>query len=478
MYFSNYNLSDVVSPVQVDQLEALLTQTKYDKGKAEELIDGFKNGFDIGYRGPEKVQQRSPNLKLVVGSLTDLWNKVMKEVQLGRYAGPYSSPPFKYFIQSPIGLVPKDHGTKTRLIFHLSYPKRTDKSVNANTPQELKSVSYQDFDAAVRLCLAVGAGCFAGKSDLTSAFRHLGIKKKHWKFLVMKAKSPRDGKFYYFVDKCLPFGVGISCSHFQAFSDALAHIARVKNNGANVNYLDDFFFVALLKQICDHHISTFLRICEQINFPVSLEKTQWGTTRIIFLGLLIDTKLQIVCVRNDKVETALQLIKEMLQHPKRKTTLRKLQKLCGFLNFLCKSIIPGRVFTRRLYSFGAHLTNPYHHLPVNGEMRMDLTLWQEFLSHPSIFSRSFFDFDHSVTSQDIMLYTDASKNKELGCGGFNDLDWFILQWDEEFIEVKNPSINYLNENLTYIGMLNNIKQSIIVKPIQRELLNTIKVNVV
>ena len=59
----------------------------------------------------------------------------MKEVSLGRYAGPYDEPPFEHFAQSPIGLVPKDKGKKTRLIFHLSYPRNGD-SVNSGIPKE------------------------------------------------------------------------------------------------------------------------------------------------------------------------------------------------------------------------------------------------------------------------------------------------------------------------------------------------------
>ena len=44
------------------------------------------------------------------------------------------------------------------------------------------------------------------------------------------------------------------------------------------------FFAALLKSVCDGKISTFLSICNQINMPISLEKTYWGTTQLIFLG--------------------------------------------------------------------------------------------------------------------------------------------------------------------------------------------------
>ena len=98
----------------------------------------------------------------MVGDKIELWNKVMKEVQLGRYAGPYEEPPFESYIQSPIGLVPKD-GNKTRLIFHLSYPRTAEQniSVNANTPEELCTIKYPDFEDAIRLCLKAGKACFA-----------------------------------------------------------------------------------------------------------------------------------------------------------------------------------------------------------------------------------------------------------------------------------------------------------------------------
>ena len=73
----------------------------------------------------------------------------------------------------------------------------------------------------------------------------------------MKAKSPFDGKFYYFVDKCLPFGAAISCAIFQAFSDALAHITAFRTSHQNINYLDDFFFLALEAAICNWQLKIF-----------------------------------------------------------------------------------------------------------------------------------------------------------------------------------------------------------------------------
>ena len=120
------------TPVDHVKLKQLLVESNYDKQKTSYLVKGFKHGFSLGYKGSNEVKLRSPNLKLTVGSTTKLWNKVMKEVLAGRYAGPYSEIPFETYIQSPIGLIPKDKGTQTRLIFHLSYPRNTKTKLSVN----------------------------------------------------------------------------------------------------------------------------------------------------------------------------------------------------------------------------------------------------------------------------------------------------------------------------------------------------------
>ena len=179
MYFENFDLENVITPVNVSALEKLLIQTQYNPEKTEFLVDGFKEGFDLSYDGPNDVKITSPNLKIRgVGNNTILWNKVMKEVKLKRYAGPFTSIPYENFIQSPIGLVLKDNGKDVRLIFHLSYPRGTGKSVNSNTSKELSSVEYPDFSKAIRLCQEAGKECKLAHSDFTAAFRNLGIKKK------------------------------------------------------------------------------------------------------------------------------------------------------------------------------------------------------------------------------------------------------------------------------------------------------------
>ena len=352
LYFENFDLDSIVTPVDFENFDKLLANANYCRLF---LYEGFKNGFSLGYQSKCKVMVTSRNLKLRVGDKIDLWNKVMKEVKLKRYAGPFSKIPFDYnYIQSPIGLVPKDNVKETRLIFHLSYPRakvgRSSTLVNANTPQELCKVKYPDFSDAIRRCLEEGDFCHLAKSDQRSTFRNLGILKRHWRYLIMKTESPIDGLTYFFVDKCLPFGTSISCSHFQKVSDAIAYLVEHKTSKKLTNYLDDYLFTALLHSLCNRQVRVFLEICEQIKMPISPEKTEWATTMITFLGFLIDTFNRIIGVPQEKISKAINMLEHVLSKQdkpaaKRKMTILQLQKICGFLNFLSCAVIPGRAFT-------------------------------------------------------------------------------------------------------------------------------------
>ena len=437
MYFENFDLETVVTPVNADKLEELLKITQYDINETEFIVNGFRNGFDIGYRGPLEVQRTSPNLRFRIGNEVVLWNKIMKEVKLKRYAGPFSVIPYDNYVQSPVGLVPKNGGKDTRLIFHLSYP-RNGESINSCTPKHLCKVRYCDFADAIRLCMRQGAR-WAGKSDMLSAFRNLGILKKQWFLLLLKAVSPFDGNTYWFLDKCLPFGAAVSCSHFQKVSNCIAHLAKVRSMGNSpVNYLDDYLFVAYFKHWCNRQIQNFLEVCSDINFPVSMDKTFWAEETILFLGLLIDLVRQLVSIPADKVERAKTLIMDMLSS--KKTTVHQLQKLAGYLNFLCRCVIPGRAFTRRIYTFYSPKMLPHHHVNVTKALKDDLRMWNTFLNDPSVYCRPFIDFSLVLKADMLDWYTDASG--VIGFGGYHLSNWFQGRWSNQFLETEKPSIQY------------------------------------
>ena len=456
----------------------MLRQADYDPQEIEFIVGGFRYGFDLCYRGPQFRQSKSQNLPFNVGNPTILWQKLMKEVWLLRVAGPFDQIPYDNFIQSPIGLVPKDKGTQTRLIFHLSYDfPDGSKSVNFHTTAELCSVHYNDLDTAVNLCLKLcesGASqVYMSKTDGQSAFRFLPLLRSCWKWLIMKAVDPRDEKkrFKYFVDKCLPFGSSISCSHFQRVSDALRHLAcyRSGRSGFLSNYLDDFLFLARLLAECNQLMQQFLDLCLEVGFPISADKTVWATLQIVFLGILLNGQSFTLSIPLEKHTVAQDMLQKILQ--KNKVTVRELQQLCAYLNFLTRAIFPGKVFTRCMYSkFGGIMykkawtvrkikkepnspvsiskkLKPYHHICLDHEFKFDAEVWLQFLSMDlsTVVNRPMIDLaKQPVPPADLNFYSDASANPELGFGCiYNNCCWIGEQWKPNFINSVKPSIEYL-----------------------------------
>ena len=125
--------------MKVELLETWLKQSGYDHKETEYLVNGFRYGFDLQYEGPVNRTDQARNIPLDknIGSDVDVWEKMMKEVALGRFAGPYDQVPFDTYVQSPIGLVPKSNG-QSRLIFHLSYDFKDSRnqSINAHIPKQ------------------------------------------------------------------------------------------------------------------------------------------------------------------------------------------------------------------------------------------------------------------------------------------------------------------------------------------------------
>ena len=280
--------------------------------------------------------------------------------------------------------------------------------MNSAIPANKCSVKYPDFLDAVKLCLKAGRGCACAKSDMSMAFRNVPMNKKSWRYLILKCEHPVTGKVYYFVDKCLPLGASISCAIFQEFSNSVAHIVSYKTKEPLVNYLDDYFFTALMKLLCDAQVSEFLKVCDIINFPVSLQKTVWGTTLLTFLGLLLDTENQLICIPLDKLERAINMIEFFLNKRNGKVTVLQVQRLAGFPNFLCRAIVPGRAFVRRLYNLTAgNNLLPHHHIRISEEVRLDLDIWKTFLNNSQAFSRPFIDSEVK-TAKDVGMYSDAS----------------------------------------------------------------------
>ena len=339
---------------------------------AQILVDGFTFGFRLGYSGP-RVSSFARNFVSVRENVALLQDKIDREVQLGRIAGPFSSPPLPNLRCSPIGLVPKQTPGQFRLIHNLSSPIGT--SVNDYIDPSITAVSYTSFDDAVTLVSGLGPGALMAKSDIKSAFRLLPVHPDDFNLLGFCV----NGSFYY--DKCMPMGCSISCVTFERFSTFLEYCARKVAKSDNIlHYLDDFFFAGCADSSdCARALRSFQVICKKFGVPLASDKTEGPATRITFLGLAIDTARREIQVPSDKIAAIMSKLDIALS--KKKLTLRELQSLLGSLNFICKAVRPGRAFLRRLFDLTSGVLKPHHRVRFSLGARADLLAWRQFFSH-------------------------------------------------------------------------------------------------
>ena len=394
--YSNLDLGKIVTPINVDRLKMLLKSANYDKVKTDFLIDRFRNGFDIGYRGPTDRKDTSNNIPFFngVGDEIEMWSKIMKEVNLGRYSRPFNSAPYENFIQSPIGLVPKGID-KTRLIFHLSYNFRNkphQQSVNSHTPTELTKVKYEDLDWAIKNCIMAKERAevlgdeyevFCAKTDLVSAFRILPARPDQRNWMTFKARNPITKEWQFFTDNCIAFGGNRSCTLFQEFSDCLKFLTEHLHGRKQTvtKYLDDFFFTEVTKENCNKLVRCFLNLCKLMNCPMAMDKTEFATQETVFLGILLNLRLWVLALPEDKVRKALNMLIYAIE--KKKLTVKSIQSLAGTLNFLNKAIVPGYTFTRRMYNQIDYMALDknrgkliqHHHVNLSSEFMNNCRMW-------------------------------------------------------------------------------------------------------
>lgn len=233
--------SQPVTPIKVDRLEFFLQQG-YDPVFRQYLVDGFRFGFRINFVG-ERLAYESSNLKSALTQPNITMTKLSKECDAGRIVGPFTTPPFRNFRTSPLGLVPKKDPNEFRLIHHLSHPDGS--SVNDFIPDSCSTVKYASVGDASKTIKYIGHGCFMAKTDIKSTFRIIPIHPADYSLLGIKWDD-----MYYF-DRCLAMGLRSSCAIFEAFSTSLEWMAvHLLGASSVLHILDDFLFIAQTKEQC------------------------------------------------------------------------------------------------------------------------------------------------------------------------------------------------------------------------------------
>ncbi|XP_033758566.1 uncharacterized protein LOC117340891 [Pecten maximus] len=395
----------------------------YDVGKTQYLVNGFKEGFRIHYEGGD-FRPTCQNLKSAKDLPGVVEEKLKKELQGGRIAGPFINSPYEQFHVSPIGVVPKKEPGKFRMIHHLSYPKGL--SINDGISPASSTVQYATISDAIGHIKQQGQNSFLAKTDIESAFRIVPIHPDDRRMLGLIW----DGNFYF--DKCLPMGLSESCKIFEELSTALEWVAYSKLKAPSVvHVLDDFLFMATTKSECMAILQNFQDMCSYIGIPLAPDKT-FGPEQVLpFLGITLDTTKMEARLPQDKLDRCRDLITSF--KTRKKVTLKNLQSLIGTLQFATAVVLPGRAFLRRLIDITIGIQKSFHLVRLPKSAKADLIMWEEFLQ--SFNGSQFFLDDRWMLSDSINFFTDSSY---LGFGGMFGNNWFYGTW---VIKVQEQKVN-------------------------------------
>lgn len=419
----SYPLTDLLrladTPVKTDALLKVIKQ--YPNATDKVIIaNGFQFGFKVGYNGP-RFPNNCKNLTSAYEHVKELGEKLEKELNLGRIAGPFSYRPFQNLRLSPIGILEKPSGG-WRLIQHLSYP--LGKSINSHIDPQYSSVQYTPFDKVLSTIYQTGPGAKMGRMDIKSAFRILILHPDDFELFGFKFND------YFFYDKCLPMGCAASCQLFEKFATFLEWLVRSRTKKDSIeHYLDDFFFIGKSQSDeCNNLMSVFREVCFELGVPIAEEKTLGPSCIIIFLGLEIDTIEMVVRIPLQKLNEARE--KLIVTWQRKKVTLRWLQSLVGLLNFCAKAIPAARAFNRRFIDAMCGAKQQHHMIRVSVEMKNDIQVWIKFLQQFNGTCK--FGDNIWVTNEQLNLYTDSTGNAELGCGVYYKGHWAYLAWPKEW----------------------------------------------
>ncbi|KAM4045411.1 LOW QUALITY PROTEIN: uncharacterized protein ACNLHF_009243 [Anomaloglossus baeobatrachus] len=111
----------------------------------------------------------------------------------------------------------------------------------------------------------------------------------------------------------------------------------------------------------------------------------------------------------------------------KKIRLRDLQSLLGKLNFACRILPMGRVFSRRLAQATAGVSHPLHFIRLKVEHKADLRVWSRFLQ---LYNGRSLWLREVVSSDELVLYTDVAGSS--GFGAYFGGRWCVGKWPESW----------------------------------------------
>ena len=320
----------------------------------------------------------------------------------------------------------KPNSDNRRVIIDLSWP--LENSVNDGIDKNSYlgadfSLTFPSVDHITDEVRRIGKGAHLYKIDISRAFCHVKIDPLDYDLLGLHWQDA-------YLDTCLPFGTKHGSQIFQRLSDAVRHILR--QHGYDViNYIGDFIGFSM-PEVARKSYHCLYKILQNLGLTISQKKLVTPTTKVVCLGVLIDTEKSTISIPSEKLSEIQTTVQEWLS--KTTCTKRQLQSILGQLLYIHKCVCPARLFLNRMLQL---LRDNYAErtITLTDEFKRDLFWFSKILNNYNGISI----FDHKNFRQKLEL--DACLTGMGGvCGNYVD-----------HLKIQR---GYGNLNIVHLEMLN------------------------
>ena len=423
------------TPFIPDEWETLLNDiTPFNN--FSDVPNSLRFGFDMGVHTPPTHTYTPPNHNSALAYPDHVLSHIHKELSLGRYSGPFSRSRLEFLIgpfrTSPLGTVPKSHGsTERRIVQDLSYPRNdpSRSSVNDQIDIEDFRCDWGTFNDIRAIVIDAPEGTEAATLDVDSAFRCCPITPSQQRNFVIHWNG------LYYVDHDAPFGATSAGGVFGRVADAKSAILKSKDIGPSKNWVDDFVFfrfpISLLPSpVFSYSLVEIYSLAKRLGWPWKESKTRPFAKEFIYLGFTWNLSTKTVQIPEKKKLRYLEKL-EPWQNG-RKFTKKDVESVLGTLVHCSLAIPDGRSRLPSLSRFATsfnYLSSPFIRKSPNSSVLADINWWQTQLTA---------DFCGSVLSKpppvsSIEFWVDASSSWGIGLV-FNG-EWeawkFSPGWDRD-----------------------------------------------
>ena len=411
-------------------VKAIHPQTTY-------LIKEWASGVDIRYRGPREGGVEVPNNPSFTRWPEESAKVVNKEVEAGRWLGPFVRQPPGVFLQTPMAMV--EEADKYRHITNATMGA----CVNDHIPdpdEPLRLTTHVEIQRRIRL-RAGRRGTqtvWMAKRDIRSAYRNLAIRPEDWGVAGLLIAGR------YYVDTALNFGTRSSPDKFCELSDAMEWVLRRWGVDC-VHYIDDFIFIGSSQAEVEEQVRRFDLVCKGFGIPVKEEKDVGPAQCLTVLGVEYDLMRGVVRMPQRQIDKIVAGCKAILRGP---YGVKEAESLLGVITWASQCMPQVMPFTARLWDAkNRAVEGKFRRLQVSQGLRDDMRWWLTAIEEG--LGRAGTAIICVERASAVVAHADAGT--EWGVGGWDDAAYYKAPLLET---VRKRAIRKTRESSTFLELYN------------------------